>query len=93
VHPLRLEKADHATNQAFDSGSKVDMLALDFLRIVFANSMLLGIKMPLVSASSIDVIASDAKGLKQLFQLQKNSHSPGLRGRRMDIICWVSLSS
>jgi hypothetical protein len=40
------------------------MFALDFLGVLFADGMLLGLDMPLLGAPSIGVEAGDAKGLQ-----------------------------
>jgi hypothetical protein len=50
VHPLRLRKADRAAHQALDPCPQVDVLALDFLHMFFADHLLLFIDMPLVGA-------------------------------------------
>ena len=42
------------------------MLALDFLRILLAHVVLLGIDMPLVGSPAIRVKLRDAKGLQEL---------------------------
>jgi hypothetical protein len=47
VHPFGLSKADRPTHQPLDPRPQVDMLALDFLGLVLANTMLLGIQMTL----------------------------------------------
>jgi hypothetical protein len=39
------------------------VFALDFLRLVLAHSMLLGIEMPLVGTSAVGAILRDAKRL------------------------------
>jgi hypothetical protein len=64
------------------------MLALDFLRVLLASVMLLGIDMPLIGAPSVGVILCDANGLSQLLPLQEDrvltpskhirSHLPGM---------------
>ena len=63
MHPLCLGKADRTTYQVLDSRPQPDVLALDLLRLVFTNPMLLSIEMPLVSVPLISVIARDIKGL------------------------------
>jgi hypothetical protein len=48
VHAFRLGKAQRATNQPLDPGPEIDVLALDFLRVLLAYLMLLGSEMPLI---------------------------------------------
>src|SRR6266568_6462666 len=67
---------------------RIDVLALDFLRILLAYVMLLDIDMPLIGPPSVSVILGDAKGLSQLLQPQEDlvlpppkhirSHLPGV---------------
>jgi len=63
VHLFRLGKAQRATNQPLDPGPEIDVLALDFLRILLAHLMLLGSEMPLVGSPSVCVKPRDAKWL------------------------------
>ena len=63
VHAFRLGKAQRATNQPLDPGPEIDVLALDFLRVLLAYVMLLGIEMPLIGPPAVGVILGDAKGL------------------------------
>ncbi len=63
VHALRLGKAQRATDQPFDPGPEIDVLALDFLRVLLAYVMLLGIEMPLIGPPAVSVILCDAKRL------------------------------
>ena len=72
VHPFGFRKADRTAHQTLDSRPLVHMFALDFLRLVLANSVLFGLQMPLVCTPAIRVIRHDAKRVKQLFQLQKD---------------------
>ena len=48
------------------------MLPLDFLHVPLARIMLVGVEMTRVRAPIISVIAHDAKGLEQRFELQKH---------------------
>src|SRR5437870_11935818 len=50
---------------------RIDVLALDFLRILLAYVMLLDIDMPLIGPTPVGVILCDAKGLSQLLQPQE----------------------
>ena len=48
------------------------MLALDFLRVLLAHLMLLGVEMALVGPPAIRVKLRDAKGLQQLLESQED---------------------
>ena len=72
VHRRRFGKTNRATHQAFDPGPQIDVLALDFLRVLFANGVLLWVDVPLVRSPSIRVKPRDPKRLQQRLQLQKN---------------------
>jgi hypothetical protein len=72
VHPFGLGETDRPTHQPLDPRPQVDRLALDFLCLVLAHTMLLGIKMTLVSAPAIRVIFRDPKRLQQRLELQKH---------------------
>jgi len=67
VHPFSCRKADRTADQALDLHPQVDVFALDLLRLVLANSVLLGLQMTLVSIPAIRVIRRDAKRFEQLF--------------------------
>jgi len=49
VHALRLREAQRAADEPLDPGPQIDVFALDFLRVLLAHLMLLGIEMPLVT--------------------------------------------
>src|SRR6266851_1826336 len=72
VHAFRLGKAQRATHQPLDPGPEIDVLALDFLRVLLAYVMLRDIDMPLIGPPSVGVILRDAKGLEQLLQPQED---------------------
>jgi hypothetical protein len=76
MHLFGLGKTDGATYQPLDPRPQIDVLALDFLRVVLANLMLLGINMPLVGPPPVSVLPRDAKGLQKSLQLQKNAIFP-----------------
>ena len=46
VHPLGLRKADRPAHQPLDPRPQVDVFALDFLGVLFADCMLRGVNMP-----------------------------------------------
>src|SRR5215471_16483148 len=62
--PLR--KANGATHEPLHPSPEIDVLALDFLRILLAHVVLLGIDMPFVGAPAVRVKLRDAKGLQEL---------------------------
>ena len=66
VHLFRLRKANGATHEPLHPGPELDVLALDFLRMLLAHVVLLGIDMPLVGAPAVRVKLCDAKGLQEL---------------------------
>ena len=63
VHAFCLGKANRPANQPLDPGPEIDVLALDFLRVLLAYVMLLGSEMPLISPPAVGVILGDATGL------------------------------
>ena len=65
VHVLCLGKADGTAHQPFDPGPEIDVLALDFLRVLLVHLMLFDVDVPLVRSPPIRVIARDAKRLQQ----------------------------
>jgi hypothetical protein len=72
VHALRLGEAQRAADESLDPGPQIDMLALDFLRVLLPHLMLLGVEMPLVGPPAIRVKLRDAKGLQQLLEFQED---------------------
>ena len=73
VHRRRFGKTTRATHQALDPSPPLEVLALDCLRVLVANGMLLWVDVPLVRSPSIRVKPRDPKRLQQRLQLQKNS--------------------
>ena len=61
-----LEKHSGATHEPLNPGPEIDVLALDFLRVLLAYVMLLWVDMPLVGAPAVRVKLRDAKGLQEL---------------------------
>ena len=49
MHLCRFGKANRATYETFDPSAQIDVLAFDLLRMGFANRVLLGIEMVLVT--------------------------------------------
>ncbi len=72
VHALGLGKANCATHQALNSGPKIEVFVLNFLCLVLADAMRIGVKMARVRAPPIGVKRGDAKRFQQGFQPQKN---------------------
>src|SRR5262245_58666761 len=66
VHLFRLGKAQRATNEPLHPGPEIDVLALDFLRVLLAYVMLFWIDMPLVGSPAVRVKLRDAKWLQEL---------------------------
>ena len=66
MHLFRLGKAQCATHEPLNPGPEIDVLALDFLRVLLAYVMLFWIDMPLVGAPAVRVKLRDAKGLQEL---------------------------
>jgi hypothetical protein len=62
VHRRRFGKTNRATHQPFDACAEVDVLACDFLRVLFANYVLLRGEMPLVGTPPIRVKPANTKG-------------------------------
>ena len=63
VHLFRLGKAPCATHEPLHPGPEIDVLALDFLRVLLAYVMLLWVDMPLVGAPAVRVKLHEAKVL------------------------------
>ena len=72
VHRRRFGKTHRATHQAFDPGPQIDVLALDWLRVLCANGVLRWVDVSLVRSPSIRVNPREPKRLQQRLQLQKN---------------------
>jgi hypothetical protein len=66
VHLFRLGKAKGATHEPLNPGPEIDVLALDFLRVLLAHVVLLWVDMPLVGSPAVRVKLRDAKGLQEL---------------------------
>src|SRR6266571_6193644 len=85
VHALRLGEAQRTTHEPFDPGPQVDVLALDFLGVLLAHLMLLGIEMPLVGPPAVGVKLRDAKRGQQLLALQEDVALPSSAHIREDL--------
>jgi hypothetical protein len=60
VHGRRFGKAAGAAHETLNTSPQIDVFALNFLRALFADSMLLGGEMPLVGTPAIRVKLGDA---------------------------------
>ena len=58
MHLFGLGKTDGATYQPLAPRPQIDVLARDFLRVVLAHSMLIGVNMTLVGPPPIGVITN-----------------------------------
>ena len=72
VHRRCFGKTNCAAHEPLDPGPQVEVFALDFLRVFFANVMLLWVDVPLVSPPSISVKAGNTKRFQQSFQFEKD---------------------
>ena len=61
VHRGCFREANRTTHQTLDSRAQVDVLTLDFLRVLFAHLVLLSVEVPRVGAPPIGVKSSDTK--------------------------------
>ncbi len=76
VHGCRLGKAKRAADQPLEPSPQINVFALDGLRVLFTDDVLLRGAMPLVRPPTIGVKARDTKRLKQLFEPQKDCVLP-----------------
>ena len=72
VHGRCFGKTNRPAYKAFDPRPQVDVFALNFLRMLFADFVLLGVDMTLIGAPAIGVKPCDAKRLQEGLQLQKD---------------------
>jgi hypothetical protein len=82
VHRCRFGKANGATDSSFNPGAQIDVLALDFLRVRFADRVLIGGDMSLVGPPPIGVKLCDTKGLQQVLEFEKDAILPTPKDRR-----------
>jgi len=76
VHSYRLGKTNRATYEPLEPSPQIDVFALDGLRVLFTDDVLLRNEMPLVRPPTIGVKACDTKRLEQFFELQKDRILP-----------------
>ena len=72
VHVFRLGEAQRATHEPLDPRPQINVFALDFLCVLLAYLMLLGIEMPLVSPPAVGIKTGDAKRGQERFELEKD---------------------
>ena len=72
VHTFRLRKAARPTYQPLNPRPQIHVFALDFLGMLFADGVLLGLDMPLIGAPAIGVEAGEAQGLQSHLQVQQD---------------------
>ena len=84
VHLFRLGKAQRATHEPLHPGPEIDVLALDFLRVLLAHLMLLSLQMPLVGPPAVGVKFRDTKRCQQLLKLQEDIVFPSSEHIRQD---------
>ena len=72
----RFGKANGAPDELLDPGPQVEVFALDFLGIFFANVMRRWADVPLVRPPPIGVKPRDTKRLQEGLQLQKDRILP-----------------
>jgi hypothetical protein len=65
VHLFRLRKANGVTHEPLNPSPEIDVLVLDFLRMLLAHMVLLGIDMPFVGSPAVRGKLRDAKGLQE----------------------------
>jgi len=76
VHRRRCGKTNRAAHETLDPGPQIAVFALDFLRVLLANVMLLWGDVPLVRSPAIRVKPRDPKRLEQRLQLQTDGILP-----------------
>ena len=59
MHVVRLGETDRAAHQPLDPGPKINVFALNFLGVVLAHLMLVGIDVPLVADYDIAIGGED----------------------------------
>lgn len=64
MHPFSLRKTDRPAYQPLDPRAHIAGFTLDFLSVLFADRMRLGLEMPLLGAPPVGGEAGDAQGLQ-----------------------------
>jgi hypothetical protein len=82
VHAFRLRKANRATDEPFDPGPEIDVLAFDLLRVLFADHVLCRVEMSLVRPPPIRIKPCDPKRLQEGLQLEKHLILPSSKDIR-----------
>src|SRR5712691_8007912 len=76
VHRRRLGKVNRAAHKPFNPCPSSDMLAFNFLRLLFAHFVFLWVDMPLVGPPPIGIKPRHPKRLQQRLPLQKDGILP-----------------
>lgn len=76
MHGFSLRDAQRPTDEPRDPGPQIDVFALDFLRMLFAYLMLLGVEMSLVGSPAIGGKPGDATRGQELLPLQEDRVLP-----------------
>ena len=69
----RFGTAHGATHETLDPGAQIDVLAFDFLCVLFADFVWLWVEMPLLGAPSIGVEVGDANGSSNACRCSKTA--------------------
>src|SRR5262249_27591526 len=83
-HGGRVGKAHRAAHEPLEPGAQIDMFALDGLRMLFPDHVLLRGDVPLVGTPPICIDATAPKGSKEGWQLQQPLSLPSPKNVRQD---------
>jgi hypothetical protein len=87
VHRCRFGKTNRATHQTLDPSAHSDVFALDGLRVLFPDYVLLRGNMSFVGTPSIGREAGDVKRCQELLQLEKHPSADCPAGRQGNV--WI----
>jgi hypothetical protein len=73
MHALRLGETQRATHESFEPRPQIEVFALDFLRVLLAHLMLLGVEMPLVGPPPVGIKLCDATWANSWWSFRKTS--------------------
>ena len=76
MHMFCFGETDRATHQPLDPGPQIDVLAVDFLRILLPHRVLLWVDMPLVRPPSIGVKPCDTERLSERLSFEEDCILP-----------------
>jgi len=89
VPAFRLGEAQRATHEPLDPRPQMHVFALDFLGVLLAYLVLLGIEMPLVGPPAVGVKTGDAKRGQERFELEQDVVLTPPEHLRQDLPCVV----